>query len=46
MQIVQSIDVCTLTESVRIQPLGKGEKEAGHCVMVLTVTKGRWLTVK
>ena len=38
MQIVQSINACMLAESVKIQLLGKGGKEAGHCVMILTVT--------
>lgn len=37
MPIIQSINACTLVESVKIQLLGKGKKEAGHCVMILTV---------
>lgn len=39
MQIIQSINARLTAELVKVQLLGKGEKEAGHhCVMILTVT--------
>lgn len=35
MQIIQSINACVIAELVKVQLLGKGEKEAGHCMMIL-----------